>query len=108
MPCLTDAPSKARASPFLLESNRNMEVRAATETRVSLGIVASDLPLEPRSDPQSATTPCLTDAPSKARASPFLLETNRNMEVRVAMEARVSLGMLASDPNLGSQSATTP
>ena len=73
-----------------------MEVRAATEARVSLGSLASHLPL----DPQSAATPCLTDASSAARASPFLLPSNRNMEVRVATPPRVSLGIVASDRNL--------
>ena len=54
-------------------SNRNMEVRAATAARVSLCMLASDLPL----DPQSATSPGLTDAPSEARASLSLLPWNQ-------------------------------
>ena len=73
-----------------------MEVRAATGARVSLGIVASALPLDPLSDPQSATTPCLTDAPSEARASLSLLPiepkhggTRRNDSAREPLHARV-------------------
>jgi hypothetical protein len=47
-------------------------------------------------DPQSARTPCLTGASSKARASPFRLASNRKMEVRAATEVRVSLCIVAS------------
>jgi hypothetical protein len=56
LPCLTDALSEARASPFQLPSSKDMEVRAEMGARVSLGVVASE-DLSPGSAERDSAVP---------------------------------------------------